>query len=189
MAKKILSRETENWLMDHFSEMTNKELAEHLNKMLEKENRKQQEELKNILKDVTHPQTRDTILNNIEKLQKFKGIDATYVRHVAKRIGCPPKSGEHISNCNRLKAKATKFKYWSEHAQFVDSYMKWFRSFRVREVRYCKVKSYQDFAVVRSTISTWNKLEGEDCDIKLKAFYEKEILVIKVQALRYRKFK
>ena len=189
MAIKILSREAENWLMDHFSEMTNKELAEHLNKMLMKENRKQQEELKTILKDVTHPQTRHTLLNNLEQLQKFKGIDATYVRHVAKRIGCPPKSDEHISKCNRLKAKTTKFKYWLEHAQVVDSYMKWFRSFRVREVRYCKVKSYQDFSVVRSTISTWNKLEGEDCNIKLKGFYEKEILVIKIQALPYRKFK
>ena len=188
MGKKILNRSMENWLYDHFSSMTNKELADHLNKELRKENAKQEKELIEILKKITHPDTRKAVLNSLEQLQRFKDIDESFIRHVAKRLKCPPKSPQHISDCNRQKAITTKRKIWQERAEYTDSLMSWFRSFRVREVKYFKARNEHDIRTMRSSINIWNKAEGELRDMSLTSRADKEILVIRVEAKPYRSF-
>ena len=77
--------------------MSNKELAEELSQMVIEENEKTIERLENLLPDVTYQPTRKAVEHQIGKMKSFRGLSEAYIRHVATRLQCKPKSKALIS--------------------------------------------------------------------------------------------
>ncbi len=188
MPKKILNTSLENWLFRNFSTHTNKELAYELNEKLRVLYEKEEMEILEALEKISTPESRQPLVERLDTIRRFKGIDETYVRHVAKRIGCPPKEAVHISKSNRQKALTKKQNLWKSLAVRVKTPMRWFREFRVRERKYVKVSGQSEIAALRSAICTWNRLEGEDLNIQLKADVDRDIMVVKVQSKPFKTY-
>lgn len=188
MARKILNRKQENWLYEHHSAYPNAVLAEKLTAMIKEEFAAQVKKLTAALPSIVHPATRRMVEKDLNFYSSFEGVDEAFVRANAKRLKCPRKSSAYISDLNRKKASITKQKIWTNKAAEISSTMPWLRSFRAREVRYCKLKSETDIKTMRAAISNWNRLEGEDEGIQLTSQVDREILVMRVEAKVYRAF-
>ena len=74
MANRKLTPQQENWLYLHFSDKTNRELAEELTEMIRKDNQKQLARLNHLLEEDFSESAKKIILRKIKALEKFKGI-------------------------------------------------------------------------------------------------------------------
>ena len=182
MGRQILDTELKSWLYDVYRDMTNTAIASELNEKLRRKYQARVQKLKDALPSITHPKTRRDVEKEILFMENFNGIDAAYVRQVAKRLHCPGKTARHISECNREKADITRRKIWLEKAEAVESPIAWLRTFRVREIRYCKLKSVHEIRSWQATISNWNRAEGAGKDIRICSQPDRDILVMRVEA-------
>lgn len=186
MASKKLSSEQENWLFLHFPYMTNKQLAFELTEMIEKENRKKLERLRNLLKEDFEGIARKVIEKKIMTLENFKGVSESLVKRYARMLHCPKKSREHLISCNQEKAKSTNLKRWLKKAENVEHIMDWLRTFDEKDVRYCFISGDGQLKSFRTTINKFNRLEGYDRRIFLTSEYIPEINLLRVTASLYR---
>lgn len=186
MRTKVLNSEQQNWLFTHFSEMTNRELAENLSEMVKKDNEKQLARLKQLLDESFSEGAKKVIIKKIHTLEKFTGISESYVKRYARELKCPPKSRMHLLSCNQKKAKATNMKKWKQKAEKVEHIMEWLRTFAVKDDRFCIIEEEGQSKSVRVSINKFNRYEGYDRGVYLSAEFIPEVSLLRVRASLYR---
>ena len=182
MAKKLLNAAQEEWLMNNYHSKSNKELAEELSEMVRIENMKTINRLERLLPDVTYMPTRKSVEHQLEQMKSFEGFTEAYVRHVAARIGCQPKSKALISEYCRQKAHDTNIKKWIKKAAKVENIASYLRTMRVREVRICVIDSESCLNSFRNAISRFNQGEGLDSGIEIYNQYISEVKLLRLEA-------
>lgn len=170
MAKKLLNSAQEEWLKKNYHIMSNKELAEELSQMVIEENEKTIERLENLLPDVTYQPTRKAVEHQIGKMKSFRGLSEAYIRHVATRLQCKPKSKALISQYGKEKAHETNIKKWLKKAKKVENIAAYLRTMRVREIRICIVDSEAYLNTFRNAVYRFNQGEGLASGIEI--YYE-----------------
>lgn len=186
MANRKLTPQQENWLYLHFSDKTNRELAEELTEMIRKDNQKQLARLNHLLEEDFSESAKKIILRKIKTLEKFKGISESSIKRYARKLHCPRKSRMHIMICNQEKAKATNFKRWLKKAERVDQIAEWLRTFDLKDIRYCFIEDEGQLRSFRTSISKFNRFEGYERSIYLTSQYFSEVGLLRVNAVIYR---
>ncbi len=186
MAAKKLSKEQQNWLFMHFPEMTNRELAQRLSEMQDKENKKRLEHLKALLKDDFQYAARKVIQKEMDSIMKFKGISESLVKRYARDMHCPPKSRTHIVACSQERAKITNLKRWVKKAEKVDNIMDWLRNIEEKDVKFCLIENNGKLNSMRVSINKFNQFEGYSKSVYLTSQFIPEISVLRVNGLLYR---
>ena len=82
MATRKLTSEQENWLFDHYPDMTNKEIAKELTMMVQKDIDRQLKRFRQLLEEDFNGCTKKMILRKIQALEKFSGISESKGMHV-----------------------------------------------------------------------------------------------------------
>ena len=182
MAKKLLNAVQEKWLMDNYHSKSNKDLADELSEMVRIENKKTIDRLEKLLPDVTYMPTRKSVEHQIEKMKSFQGFTEAYVRHVATRIGCKPKSKALISEYSRQKAHDTNIKKWMKKARKVENIAAYLRTMRAREIRICIVENIAYLNTFRNAISRFNQGEGFESSIEIFNEYISEANLLRLEA-------
>lgn len=186
MANRKLTPQQENWLYLHFSDKTNRELAEELTEMIRKDNQKQLARLNHLLEEDFSESAKKIILRKIKALEKFKGISVSLVKRYARNLHCPRKSRMHLLMCNQEKAKATNIKRWLKKAEKVEHVMEWLRTFDLKDIRYCYVEDESKLKSFRTSINKFNRYEGYERSIFLTSQFIPEISLLRVSAILYR---
>lgn len=182
MAKKLLNSVQEKWLKDNYHLKSNKDLADKLSEMVRIENKKSIDRLEKLLPDVTYMPTRKSVEHQIKRMKSFKGFTEAYVRHVATRIGCKPKSKALISEYSRQKAHDTNLKKWMKKARKVDNIAAYLRTMRAREIRICIVENLTHLNTFRNAISRFNQGEGLESGVEIFNEYISEANLLRLEA-------
>lgn len=180
MARSYLTKEHEIWLCENFSRMSNAEIAEHLSKMIDEDNRKQLEKLKNMLDYVTQMSILKKIEREIAWRIKFSGLSVAMVKKIAKRVGCTGKSQAYVANINKIKARKMNIKRWQQQAQVVKEPALWLKTFRKNEIRICVISNAAELKKMRNATYTYNVSESKDTGIVFSTELIKEANLLKV---------
>ena len=103
-------------------------------------------------------------------MKSFGGFSEAYVRHVATRLECKPKSKALISQYGKEKAHDTNIKKWVKKARKVENIAAYLRTMRAREIRICIVDSEAYLNTFRNAVYRFNQGEGLDSGIEI--YYE-----------------
>lgn len=182
MAKKLLNASQEKWLMENYCTLSNKDLADRLTQMVKSEYQKTIDRLERLLPDISHKPTRCTVERQLLQMKTFAGFTEAYVRHTAKRLGCPKKKNSLISEYCKKKAHDTNIKKWMKKATKVENYAEYLRSMRVREIRICIVENDAKLNTLRNAISRYNANESKKTGIDLYSRYIEDAHLMRIEA-------
>jgi len=183
MARNYLSKEQEKWLFENFSTMSNEELAAIVSERMEKENKKKIEELTEVLKMVPQKRIRKSIAAEIEWRKSFKGVSASYIKYVGRRLKCTRKSNDYLSTSHKERARSTNIKKWMKTARIIKDPALWLSTFRASEVRVCRVQSHAEMRRMRNAIFYFNRLETKRYGFFFASEHIKEAGLLRVFAL------
>ena len=186
MATRKLTSEQENWLFDHYPDMTNKEIAKELTMMVQKDIDRQLKRFRQLLEEDFNGCTKKVILRKIQALEKFSGISEALVKRYARELHCPGKSREHLISCNQEKAKATNIKRWLKKAEKVEHVVEWLRSFKEKDIRFCIIEGDGHLKSMRVSINKFNRYEGYNRRIYLTSQFIPEVCLLRVNASLFR---
>jgi len=170
----------------NFTDKTNRELAEELSEMINKENQRQLARLKRLLEEDFGDGARKVIAQKIEAIENFSGISESTIKRYARNLHCPRKSREHLVMCNQEKAKATNIKRWLQKAEKVEHIMEWLRTFDEKDIRYCYVQDKGQLKSFQTSINKFNRYEGYDRSIYLSSQFISEVSLLRVNASLFR---
>ncbi len=185
MVKRKLPPKLEEWLFLHYPEKTNKELAEELSEMLRRENQKQLDKFKLLLKEDYCDTTMRVVQRKIDSLERFSGISESSIKRYAQMLHCPRKSKEHLLICNQEKAKVSNSRRWLKKAERVEHIMEWLRTFEYKDIRYCIINDDGQLRSIRVSINKFNRLEGYNRGIFLIPQHIPEVGLLRVTASLY----
>lgn len=185
MVKRKLPPELESWLLLHYPDKTNKELAEELSEMISRDNQTQLERLNILLEEDFSEGTRRVIQKKIEAIQNFKGVSISSIKRYARDLHCQKKTKKHMYSCAKEKARSTNIKRWLKKAEKVEHIAEWLRTFEVRNVRCCIVEDEGKLRSIRSAINKFNRCEGYSQGVFLSSEYISEARLLRVFASSY----
>lgn len=185
MANKKMSPELEEWFFLHYSDKTNKELAEELTEKMKRDNQKQLERLRIMLEDDFSDSAKRVIQNEIDAIMNFKGISEASVKRYARMLHCPKKSRKHMAYCNQGKARITNVRRWQQRAEKVEHIMDWLRTFDLKSNRCCIVEDEGKLKSIKVSINKFNRYEGYIRGIFLSFEYIPEVCILRVFAKPY----
>lgn len=185
MVKRKLPPKYEDWLFLHYPDKTNKELAEELSRMLRRENQKQLDNFKLLLKEDFCDTTMRVIQRKIDSLERFSGISESSVKRYARILHCPKKSSKHLMICNQEKANVTNTRRWLKKAERVEHIMEWLRTFEEKDIRYCIINNDGQLRSIRVSINKFNRIEGYNRGVYLAPQYFPGVGLLRVTASLY----
>lgn len=181
MARKILSKQHESWLFEHYPDMSNEDLAKELTLIIRAQYKKDVEQLESALQKVPDIIAKKAILKTIYEKKHFKDLTVSFIKKNAVRLGCPKKSNAYISCLNRKKIKLKFMKEWLEKAESVIVPFQWFRTFQLRHVYIGKFENVQQMQSFKSSLCNWNRIEAPKNKRYLLAEYYKEELIVRIE--------
>ena len=182
MATKKLSPKEEKWLLTNYPNMSNRELAEQLTKMIEKENKSLLRRLKGLKEEDFSESARKIIKRQICSLENFSGISEALVKKYARALNCPRKTRKHLVICNQKKAQATNIKRWKKKAEKVKKVSDWLHSFGEKEIRYCFIEGNEQLQQFQEAINKYNQNEGSLLNMSLSSSFIPEVSVLRVRS-------
>lgn len=185
MVRKILSKQQETWLFEHYPDMSNEDLAKELTLIVRARYKKDVEQLESALQKISDTKARRVILRSINEKKKFKGLSVSFIKKNAIRLGCPKKSFAHISDMNRRKNKIKFMKEWQDKAVKVTAAFQWFRTFELRHIYIGKFDNIQQMQSFKSSLCNWNRADGPNRKQFLLADYYKEELIVRIEVHPY----
>ena len=182
MAKKLLNATQEKWLMENYCFLSNVELADRLSQMVKDDYQKTIDRLERLLPDIVHKPTRDTVERQLQQMKTFAGFTEAYIRHTARRLGCPKKKNSLISEYCKKKARDTNIKKWKKKAQKVENIAAFLRTMRVRDVKICIVENETKLSSLRVAVYRYNASESKYTGIDLYTRYIEEAHIMRIEA-------